>query len=89
MEHSTQPLRMVIWAGVAVAAIDLVVHRTFSFFVLTLMIALVGEYVGNLSRRLRDRPAYYVREEHTSSVLLREERVNVVQTSSRRADSPG
>ena len=31
-----------------------------------------------LSRRMRDRPAYYVREEHTSSVLLREERRNVV-----------
>jgi hypothetical protein len=27
---------------------------------------------------MRDRPAYYVREEHTSSVLLREERRNVV-----------
>jgi hypothetical protein len=31
-----------------------------------------------LSQRTRDRPAYYVREEHTSSVLLREERKNVV-----------
>jgi hypothetical protein len=27
---------------------------------------------------MRDRPAYYIREEHTSSVLLREERRNVV-----------
>jgi hypothetical protein len=30
---------------------------------------------------LRDRPAYYVREEQTSSVLLREERKNVVSTT--------
>jgi glycosyltransferase involved in cell wall biosynthesis len=78
MEHSTHPLRFVIWLGLAVATIDLVWHRNYVFFVLAAMVTLVGEYVGNLSRRLRDRPAYYVREEHTSSVLLREERKNVV-----------
>jgi hypothetical protein len=48
---------------------------------LTAMIATIGEYVGALSRRLHDRPAYYVREEHTSSVLLREERRNVVDAT--------
>jgi hypothetical protein len=48
---------------------------------LTVMIATIGEYVGGLSRRLRDRPAYYVREEHTSSVLLREDRKNVVDAT--------
>lgn len=78
MDHSTHPLRLVIWLGVIVASVDLIVNRTVAFFVLACMIALVGEYVGGLSRRLRDRPAYYVREEHTSSVLLREERKNVV-----------
>lgn len=92
MEHSTHPLRMVIWFGVAVAVLNAIVvtarpasetssveiHGALSFLVLSAMIALVGEYVGGLSRRLRDRPAYYVREEHTSSVLLREERKNVV-----------
>ena len=82
IEHSTQPLRMVIWAGVVVAAIDLAINRNTAFFTLAMMVALVGEYVGGLSRRLRDRPAYYVREEHTSSVLLREERKNVVSHSS-------
>jgi hypothetical protein len=30
---------------------------------------------------MRDRPAYYVREEHTSSVLLREDRKNVVDAT--------
>lgn len=80
MDHSTHPLRLVIWIGVVIALIDLVLYRTVEFFVLACMIALVGEYVGGLSRRFRDRPAYYVREEHTSSVLLREERKNVVST---------
>jgi glycosyltransferase involved in cell wall biosynthesis len=78
MEHSTHPLRFVIWLGLLIAAVDLVWHRNVVFFVLAAMVTLVGEYVGGLSRRLRDRPAYYVREEHTSSVLLREERRNVV-----------
>jgi hypothetical protein len=82
MDHTTHPLRTVIWTGVALALLDFVLlHGDFSFFVLAVMIAMVGEYVGGLSRRLRDRPAYYVREEQTSSVLLREDRKNVVNIS--------
>lgn len=90
IDHTTHPLRTVIWTGVAIALLDLAVkvllggdlQGAFSFVVLSIMLALVGEYVGGLSRRLRDRPAYYVREEHTSSVLLREERKNVVSSTS-------
>ncbi|HEX4684014.1 MAG TPA: glycosyltransferase family 2 protein [Gemmatimonadaceae bacterium] len=89
MEHSTHPLRTVVWTGVSLALLNLVlavvrgasglaVEVAFMFFVVTCMLALIGEYVGGLSRRTRDRPAYYIREEHTSSVLLREERRNVV-----------
>lgn len=101
MDHTTHPLRVVIWAGVTLAILNLIVlmvraaapgsgssadtvaaiHSGFMFVVLAVMLALVGEYVGGLSRRLRDRPAYYVREEETSSVLLREERKNVVDRS--------
>jgi polyisoprenyl-phosphate glycosyltransferase len=86
MDHTTHPLRTVIWIGVAIALFNAVVvamqggevHDALAFLVLSVMLAFVGEYVGGLSRRMRDRPAYYVREEHTSSVLLREERRNVV-----------
>jgi polyisoprenyl-phosphate glycosyltransferase len=93
MDHSTHPLRTVVWGGVAIALLNAIVvttggwrlhddrstiHGALAFLVLAWMIALVGEYVGGLSQRMRDRPAYYVREEHTSSVLLREERKNVV-----------
>jgi polyisoprenyl-phosphate glycosyltransferase len=89
MDHTTHPLRVVIWTGAALALLDFVVallrrsamQLPFAFVVVAIMIAIVGEYVGGLSRRLRDRPAYYVREEHTSSVLLREERKNVVDSS--------
>jgi len=86
MDHTTHPLRVVIWTGVVIALFNAIVvaaqgaqlHDALAFLVLSLMLAFVGEYVGGLSRRMRDRPAYYVREEHTSSVLLREERRNVV-----------
>jgi glycosyltransferase involved in cell wall biosynthesis len=86
MDHTTHPLRTVLWTGVVIAVFNAVVvaaqggqlHDAIAFLVLSIMLAFIGEYVGGLSRRMRDRPAYYVREEHTSSVLLREERRNVV-----------
>jgi dolichol-phosphate mannosyltransferase len=96
MDHSTHPLRWGIWIGVLLVTLNLVFmtlhtigtpehpmafHTSLMFWVIALMIAVVGEYVGGLSSRTRDRPAYYVREEHTSSVLLREDRKNVVQQS--------
>ena len=91
MDHTTHPLRTVIWTGVVIAIFNAIVvaaqtsggttgglHDAVAFVVLAVMLAMVGEYVGGLSRRMRDRPSYYVREEHTSSVLLREDRRNVV-----------
>jgi dolichol-phosphate mannosyltransferase len=97
MDHTTHPLRVVVWAGVTLALLNFVVvvlhageagpatvHGAFGFLVTAMMLAVVGEYIGGLSRRLRDRPAYYVREEQTSSVLLREERKNVVDSSQAR-----
>jgi glycosyltransferase involved in cell wall biosynthesis len=92
MDHSTHPLRAAVWSGVLIALLNAIlvmihasgtsdmglVHGALAFLVLALMLAAIGEYIGGLSRRLRDRPAYYVREEQTSSVLLREDRKNVV-----------
>jgi glycosyltransferase involved in cell wall biosynthesis len=91
MDHTTHPLRMVSWIGVIISAVYLLVAvlgfdgRRFAsglqFFTIMSVLAIIAEYVAGLSRRTRDRPAYYVREEHTSSVLLREERKNVVETT--------
>ena len=93
LEPAPQPLRVVLRVGLLVAAINAfwvalrpnpdgqTLWAALGLFLLTAMIATIGEYVGALSRRLHDRPAYYVREEHTSSVLLREERKNVVSGS--------
>jgi glycosyltransferase involved in cell wall biosynthesis len=95
MDHTTHPLRVVIWTAAIVSLLNfgralLVtaadgdwgrVHMAGAFLILVAMLTAIGEYVGGLTMRLRDRPAYYVREEQTSSVLLREERKNVVSTS--------
>ncbi len=82
IDHTTHPLRTVIWIGVLIAIVDVAFFGgPIAFLVLAVMIALIGEYVAGLTRRFRDRPSYYVREEHTSSVLLREERKNVVGSS--------
>lgn len=48
------------------------------FLVVTIVLAAIAAYVASVSRRTRARPAYYVQDEHTSSVLLNESRRNVV-----------
>ena len=51
------------------------------FFFLALILAVLCEYVGRLPKRFASIPGYYVRDERTSAVLLREERPNVVSES--------
>jgi glycosyltransferase involved in cell wall biosynthesis len=48
------------------------------FLVVTVVLAVIAAYIASVARRTRARPAYYVQEEHTSSVLLAENRRNVV-----------
>jgi dolichol-phosphate mannosyltransferase len=52
------------------------------FLMVTVVLAAIAAYVASVARRTRSRPAYYVQEEHTSSVLLREDRRNVVDNTS-------
>jgi dolichol-phosphate mannosyltransferase len=95
MDHTTHPLRTVCWVGVVLAIFNFIVvaarsgggngeqmHGALAFLVIAVMLAAIGEYVAGIVNRLRDRPAYYVREEQTSSVLLHEERKNVVGMTS-------
>ena len=48
------------------------------FLVVMIVLATIAAYIASVARRTRARPAYYVQEEHTSSVLLAENRRNVV-----------
>jgi dolichol-phosphate mannosyltransferase len=95
MDHTTHPLRTVCWVGLVLAIFNFIVvatrnaagngeqmHGAVAFLVIAVMLTVIGEYVAGIVYRLRDRPAYYVREEHTSSVLLREDRKNVVGMTS-------
>jgi TRAP-type C4-dicarboxylate transport system permease small subunit len=52
------------------------------FLIVTTVLAAIAAYIASVARRTRSRPAYYVKEEHTSSVLLREDRRNVVGSTS-------
>jgi glycine/D-amino acid oxidase-like deaminating enzyme len=93
IDHTTHPLRLVLRGGMLAAGVNAAwvalrpgvggqsLWSALALFLITTMIGTTGEYVGALARRMRDRPAYYVREEHTSSVLLREERKNVVDAT--------
>ncbi len=49
------------------------------FFFLSIILAVLCEYVGRLPRRFGTEPGYYVREERSSAVLLRDDRPNVVR----------
>jgi hypothetical protein len=96
MDHTTHPLRTVSWIGIVLAIFNFIIvaarnapggsgeqiHGALAFLVLAVMVGTTAEYVAGITNRLRDRPSYYVREEHTSSVLLREERKNVVGMTS-------
>ena len=98
IDHTTHPLRLAGWTGVALSTVSLVGVAAWTMaagagrslvwllaigqlVVLSVVLAVIAEYVAGLSRRFRDRPEYYVREEEASSVLLREERINVVSST--------
>lgn len=85
LEHTTHPLQFVSWGAVIVAAVAAIVWGfapgALAFFIVSLVLATIAEYIGGIVRRLRMRPGYYVSEEQTSAVLLREERKNVVDSS--------
>jgi glycosyltransferase involved in cell wall biosynthesis len=94
IEHTSLPLRFVAWGAVLMAMVGLGgavwiclrgdpdggvrVQSAAQFLVLSLVMAMLAEYLSGILRRLRSRPAYYVSEEQSSAVLLREERKNVV-----------
>lgn len=48
------------------------------FFILSMMLAVLCEYIGRLPKQFGSAPGYYVRDERSSAVLLRDDRPNVV-----------
>jgi glycosyltransferase involved in cell wall biosynthesis len=81
IDHTSAPLRLAAWLGFAAGGVMLAIRPSIGsaqFVVVMFVLALLAEYVSGMLRRLRSRPTYYVSEEQNSSVLLREERKNVV-----------
>lgn len=83
---SSLPLRLMAWAAVVAAFVNLIVSASFRpgldpgstaglpaafmFFMLATVLAVQAEYITTLTEETRNRPLYYVHEEKNSSVLL-------------------
>jgi polyisoprenyl-phosphate glycosyltransferase len=60
------------------------------FFLVFVMLTLIGEYLGRLMEEMVDRPLYHLREEHSSAVMLTDlARRNVINVSTDHPDQPG
>jgi dolichol-phosphate mannosyltransferase len=60
------------------------------FFLVFVMLTLIGEYLGRLLEELVDRPLYHVREEQASAVMLTDlARRNVLDRSTEPPPAPG
>lgn len=72
---------MLIWAfkpDVAEGWVTLSLQNALQFFLVALILTVLCEYVGRIFNRLREGPSYIVLEEQNSTILLREDRRNVV-----------
>jgi hypothetical protein len=97
IDHTSVPLRAAAWLAVAGSLVVLVVavrqsaagepgggvrvQSAAEFLMVMIVLAIMAEYLSGILRRFRSRPAYYVSDEQSSAVLLREERKNVVHDS--------
>lgn len=66
---------------VAEGWVTLSTQHTVMFFLIFLILSVVAEYVGQILYEARDRPLYYVQEEFNSSVVMPQDRRNVVNAS--------
>ena len=66
---------------VAEGWVTLSLQSAMQFFLISIVLTALCEYTGRVLGRLSERPSYYLRDERSSAVLLREERRNVVDDS--------
>ena len=64
-------------ADVAPGWISLSLQQSGMFFLISLVLLVLGEYIINMARLSNEGPAYYVAQEFTSARLTRRERLNV------------
>ena len=71
---------VLIWAfkeDVAPGWVSLALQQSGMFFLISLVLLVLSEYVLEISRKANSGPAYYIADEFTSAKLTRKERLNV------------
>jgi hypothetical protein len=71
---------VLIWAfkeDVATGWVSLALQQSGMFFLISLVLLVLSEYVLEISRKANSGPAYYIADEFTSAKLTRKERLNV------------
>jgi hypothetical protein len=71
---------VLIWAfkeDVAPGWVSLSMQQSGMFFLISLVLLVLSEYVLEISRKANSGPAYYIANELTSAKLTRKERLNV------------
>jgi hypothetical protein len=67
----------VIKDDVASGWISLSIQQSVMFFLISLVLFLLSEYVLDISRKANSGPSYYIADEFTSAKLTKKERLNV------------
>ncbi len=68
-------------SGIAAGWVTLSLQSALQFFLLSLVLTALCEYTGRIFSRIAGRPSFYVMEEKSSAVGLREDRRNVLVES--------
>lgn len=75
---------LLIWAfkkDIAPGWVSLSMQQSTMFFLISLVLLVMSEYVLEISRKANSGPSYYIAEEFTSSKLKRRERLNIDRES--------
>ncbi len=68
-------------SGIAAGWVTLSLQSALQFFLLSLVLTALCEYTGRIFSRIAGRPSFYIMDEKSSAVELREDRRNVVLDS--------
>jgi glycosyltransferase involved in cell wall biosynthesis len=73
---------------VAPGWVTLSLQQSGMFFLISLVLLVLGEYTVHLARLSSDGPAYHVAQELTSSVITRRQKLNIEETEPEKVDAP-
>ncbi|CUJ00736.1 glycosyltransferase [Achromobacter xylosoxidans] len=76
-------------ADVAPGWVSLSLQQSGMFFLLSLVLLVLGEYILNMVSLSNEGPIYHVGQEFTSARMTRHEKLNVEEVMSKPADPPG